>query len=855
MAKAQPEKVAELEKILDSYSGDPRLLEIFLQRFGSDNPYEAASRAELKEVRFQTPEELQQRGEIVISESGHRLLHQVYIMQDRYSGELWKSGLQAIMKIMQAFGSAEQKDYYQRLGEKAERQQVKTIDDLVTSLEEVLLDPSRLKGVQSITERRAIFHILGINEELQKRLLLLEELRYGQSLPEEQGEFLHLVGGDAGGTFLGWFEREQNEKRLPDAIQEMYTALKTKSLLLDEKEYRQILSCLLVYAANHRYIQTEAAVGSYKQDFNYLLALPLDHQLFKKHGPLQNGPPQLREIDDLLSRPEITFLDAARIFELYPIDKVRREVNQSYAARFSELSPTLERLKPLFMKGGEWLEDSLGVSLPVSRLKKTIYFAALGRKDFLPVRDLLRVQTLAPGERMWKALSMAEFKRKVDGAVIAGRKVHYLDRLLVKDGAVIQDPEDAERLVEDWKPFGLRSVYDLVENFELEHGFSYDEFWRRAAVLRRRVHLPGKAPDVAKEEQRHQPAREFGLYNPKLFSPLLPLLEEAKQLTPYEQTKDLCATVQAVLNDRFVENPEVVSVPLETAEYLTPEEMKVLHTVAGIEKRLAEKREQESEELPALLTRRDGLRNRLFYRGYLELGRKEGGQQKQQEKRPEKPEERRELRRLAVERDKYHDDATCFEKIYLAHRSGEAVNLHLFQVTGLQQHLQQYQTYVPASELADFPQKIKFLTSQNAQPLLAKAGYTLPETLSWENAQDLKLQHYVHRDLQQAVEEMYADLEKAFSWEEQVVKEGKQEFAAAALYQLFTVRVLGTSPADARRFRYAFSEFKYEGKEHAWKSFRPRAKGSIGQLTEKVQGYNQQYQRQLNVNLVPEKPE
>ena len=283
--------------------------------------------------------------------------------------------------------------------------------------------------------------------------------------------------------------------------------------------------------------------------------------------------------------------------------------------------------------------------------------------------------------------------------------------------------------------------------------------------------------------------------------------------------------------------------------------MKVLHTVAGIEKRLAEKREQESEELPALLTRRDGLRNRLFYRGYLELGRKEGGQQKQQEKRPEKPEERRELRRLAVERDKYHDDATCFEKIYLAHRSGEAVNLHLFQVTGLQQHLQQYQTYVPASELADFPQKIKFLTSQNAQPLLAKAGYTLPETLSWENAQDLKLQHYVHRDLQQAVEEMYADLEKAFSWEEQVVKEGKQEFAAAALYQLFTVRVLGTSPADARRFRYAFSEFKYEGKEHAWKSFRPRAKGSIGQLTEKVQGYNQQYQRQLNVNLVPEKPE
>lgn len=851
VAKSQPEKLPELEQILASYTGDPRLLEIFLQRFGSDNPYEAAARAELKEVRFRTPEELKERGELAVSESGHRLLQQVYLLQDRYSGELWKSGFQAIMKIMQAFGSGEQKEYYQRLGEKAEKQQVRTTGDLVTSLEEVLQDPDRLTAVQSVTDRRKIFHILGLNQELQKRLLLLEELRYGQSLPEEQSEFLHLVGSEKGGTFLGWFEREleQEPNQLPEAIREMYLTLKTKSLLLDEKDYRQILSCLLVYAANHRYIRTEAAIGSYKQDFNYLLTLPRDHELFKKHGPLQ-----VSEIDGLLSQPEITFLEAARIFELYPIDKVRLEMNKTYAHQFPEFSLTLEELKPLFVKDGAWLEDSLDVSLPLTRLKKTLYFAALRRDDFLPVRDLLRVQTLAPGERMWKALSMREFKKKVDGVAVAGRKIASLRGRLERNGVTVPDWEKAEELAGYWKQYGLRGEHDLVENFAAEHGLSYAEFWKRFAVLQRRVYLPGKAPDIAKEERRHQAAREVGLYSPKLFSSLLPVLEEAKQLTPYEEALSLCGKAKIVLANPLVQNPEVVFIPAETAEYLTPEEMTVLHTLAALEKRLSESDEQEGKKeekegegkegrnLSSLLAQREELQNRIFYRGHIEPGK--------QEKQQEKPEKRG---RLVVERDKYHDAPACYEQIFLRyHRGGEALNLHLFQAAGLQPHLQQYQAYVPAAELAnppDFLLKIKFLTSRNAQPLLAKAGYALSRDVSWENAQDLRPQHYVHPDLPKTVEEMYTELESVFSYEQTVIKSSPLEFSAAALYQPFTVLIHGTLSADEGKFRAAFPGFDYQRQEQCWKSRKPMAKGWIGLLTEKIRDYNERHQGKLRVEV------
>jgi len=180
VAESSTQKSGELDGILTDYHGDPRLLKHFLDLFGSYNPWQAASNAHLRQAILRTTKEVKAEGLIHgISASGHELSDQIFVYTHANDPtRVWKSGSQAITKILEVFGTQEQKDAYTRDGQeriqvrKAE-QAKKVTDNIVETLEEVLQDPSRISDVQSLVDRHKIHAILGLDEELKRRMVVL----------------------------------------------------------------------------------------------------------------------------------------------------------------------------------------------------------------------------------------------------------------------------------------------------------------------------------------------------------------------------------------------------------------------------------------------------------------------------------------------------------------------------------------------------------------------------------------------------------------------------------------------------------------------------------------------------------
>lgn len=77
VSETTPELAGNLEQTLEAYSGRPDLLDTFLDRFDSDNPYIATQNAELKQAIFRTPAEIREESGLGLSVSGHKLTDQL----------------------------------------------------------------------------------------------------------------------------------------------------------------------------------------------------------------------------------------------------------------------------------------------------------------------------------------------------------------------------------------------------------------------------------------------------------------------------------------------------------------------------------------------------------------------------------------------------------------------------------------------------------------------------------------------------------------------------------------------------------------------------------------------------------
>jgi len=813
VAEAAPERVSELDGILKTYDGDPRLLGRFLDLF-DDDPWKAAANAHLRQAIFRTPQEVrQEKGIHGISESGHKLTDQIFVLTHEYDPtRVWKSGSQALTKIMEAFGTYEQKEALtpegqERIKKKKKIQAREVTGDIVRTLEEVLQDPSRIVDVQSRLDRQKVHAILGLDEELKERMLMLDKVVYGETAFVDQESKSYLLAADPGGTFFGWYKRQLDS--LPPAIRDIFTTINSPHIEIPDSERNFMLGSLIAYAAANMPIRRESVIGGYQKDLDFLVKLSVDHEIIAKHGK-----PDLVSIRSILAQPEITLIDATRVFDAYPIDEVRREVNKEYLSQFKdEFEAALKELESVFIIDGKWREDSYGASIPMGRLKKSVYAATLTREDFEAVRNMLRIRTLTPSEDgIYKALAMQEFKKLADNVVISARKLKYMDKQFQESEVKVEDPKNAEEIVNRWKGTLYRgSQYDLVENFALQNGITIDEFIKRVEATRY------KEDDFWKTKEwtikGHNEAR---LYSTKTFESenAQQFVEKIKQLTPYEEIDDRLKTAHIIVKNRLVKGFNRYLLDREIP-YVEPAMVETIDGILAAGEEIDRISSEHGAKIGSVLTRREQYRDVIFYEGSVNG-------------------------KVTIRTKGYEDTNEPYTEIG---------HVQILDPLKLESHLKALgENYRRAEDLLDeWLEKARYAVSRDAEPLLARVELDTSDKLTWRNMQNIKPEDHVEQNLINRIEDLYQRLNDAFTFAPDVIAEGSEEFGKGELFDRYHVTIKGTTPKDKGRFKPAFDEFKWNRKLGVWKAFRELTKGQVGDITERVGEYNTNYGTGLRV--------
>ncbi len=824
VAQDEPEKIGQLDQTLTTYGGDYRLLQEFLRLFGSNNPYEASRRAVLKQAVFRTPTEMRQEGEIYgLSVSGHKLTDQIFVLTHQYDPtRMWRSGSEAITKILEAFGTEEQKEPFtpkgkEHIHQRKKAQAQKTLHEVVQTLEDVLRDPEKIQDVQSRNDRLKVHHILELDEELKRRLLQLDKVIYGNTALMATDTSSHLLALDKGGMLMGWFGRQI--KTLPETIRDIYTTIVNPLIAVPEEERKFMFGSLIAYAAGHMYVQKEAIVGSYLQDLDFIMReLPEEHPIVEQYGK-----PDLTAVRHILPRAEITLLEAVQIFDIYPVHEVRRGINQHYFQKFkSEIEPLIEKLTPLFISnaklnlrlgdqqvdfinGSKWREDCYGASVPLTRLKKSIYAATLCGEDFHAIRDWLRLKTLTQNNetRFYQAQSLKEFIQHVDSLVTASRKLVSLEQTLGEEKIEIEDPENVEgiklpKILLRGKEYSTTERFASSEEITLvefikrcDYGEKYSKDWKK---------LRGKVAE----------AERAGLYSEKNIETLRPLLERVKQYIPYAQKQ---AKVEAATN--FVEANEsrgrallhhtgMWILPKFTQPYLTPEECERVDKIQLAKVEL-EQLEQTVPNFAELLGRR------------------------------------KELRKVFV----YHLDKSTktISSIFYDTRGEPTVRLQGIDFTNpsdLEQYLDEFtaNTVLPTSLAQEWWNKFDYLISKDIYSNLSTSGKNLHSEVNRKNQTV-----YIHSDIVQEVEKRYNSRSKALKWNSKVIASGAEELSAGELWDKYQITLTGGTDEQRSSFR------NYSLGLSGSKTFSTMQKEDVAELTKKLAGYNVQARTDIRLGL------
>ncbi len=812
MQENRLEKVPELERILSSYSGQHKVLQDFSLTFGSDDPWEAAQNARLYQVRFRTPQEIKEEGEpLGHSASGQTLVRQLYAYRHVKQRErILTFGSQSITKILEAFGTPEQQEQLSPEGrhktlEKRRKQMRRALlEDFVPTMEQVLEQPGLLKYVQKISERRRLKSIIKL-EDLRRRVESFEDLFYGNPAFLEAEKPAYLLALDPGGSFFGWFKRKLTA--LPKDVRDDYTTLMHYYEEMPHREVQQLMGKLFLYAALHRPVKREAIIGGYQQDFEFLKGLPEHHPLIQKYGQ-----PNLASISNILRRKEITLLEATKVFDAYPMQEVRREANQEYLQRYKpEFDRILHRVRPLFIKGEKWLPDSLGTSVPLERLKKSIYFATLQHEDFQVVRDMLRLQTLAMSEeRFYQALPLQEFKEKADSITAIARRLRYMDDRFKEHSITVKDPEDAIFLANQWKHGLYRGKgFAVAENFAEKYGLSLDE-----ALQRMVFHHEVKRLVWTELQQRMKRYAQYSLYSTKDMEGLESELKTVQELIPYAAVQEKAVKARQITQHRLV--TKVPWLPNEHTQYLYPENLRDLEEILQLEQKLTSLDELHQGVVDKLLTSREYLQKKTFYAGswdtFLSLREQDYAQVR------EEP-------------------------------TQTIAGVQILDVGKLAQHLAQLQKDYSAIS-GSWLEKTRYLVSWEAESSIKGTGRQLPEARIWHQVNEMPRGSYVQKSLVTQIEELYQQLVKSsYSLAAEVVALGLAELQQGELFDSYTAMVTGTSNKDKGRFKQRFQEFMYNNSNQNWSSYQPLSKGKLGRISLELRKYNKDFGTALSMRL------
>ncbi|HIH11885.1 TPA: hypothetical protein HA241_06865 [Candidatus Woesearchaeota archaeon] len=836
MLRAVPE--AQRDRLLEDcrqYKGLPTIIEQALDITGTDNPYLAAENLILKRHLVRQNRDRVKTG-MGRAASGQALTQQMYLFQDKHDpSRTFPLGAPSALHFFELFGSPLQKQVVEgnHTDEQKKRRRKEgedTVHDFVETLEEVLNDPTRVEAVQSTRDKHQVYAILGLDKELEARIRLLDRVVYGNTAFVKERESACLIPSERGGLFH-WLKDREEKNLLPEAISDIYNTLRNPATELEPEEHRWMMGSLLIYAACHRRIDRETAIGGYQQDLDFITKLPEEDAIIVQHGR-----PDLTPIRSIFADPEITLIEATRVFDQYPIDRIRREVNQQYHAQFQkEIDEIVIKLESLFITNGQWRDDTTGTSLPMTRLKETMYSPVLEREDYTPLRDFLRIRTLTRGNtpRMLQATPLQEFRKMVDGIVIAARKVHYLDQVLTEKGITYSDPEKVpttEKVFDQHTPKG--KSFDLQENFILRYDLALTEFMDRVHCKLFTIHETAQY-----HLERLARTAAVGLYDRTFMDSEngKQVLLEAKKLVPIALIKDDLTALEAALKSPLVNSFPQWALPAPDKKYVQPYSyQQILGMKVGLEE-LETLRAAWDEKAADLIQR--AKQHEPLYEGVIEQ------RQLKVTKRTLDPE---------LNRERFLKTIGGIEQPRTAPHTPvvHAGQITIYNLPALEEALDEAEHYVSTSNLTpEWKTKAQYLASKTAHGPLNKIGLRVAETGTWRNIKNIVEQPgRIGYKLFSTIEESYRQANDSVSLAAEVIVSGQEHVENNNPLKQYTINVTGTSPRDAPLFKEGGlnnTNLRWNGS--SWSGI--VAEPTLKYVTEVVKDYNASKRKELRVTI------
>lgn len=525
------EQVRDLVRgVLQHYDGLPKALEEILNRTGKNNIYQAVQSLELFSVEYGEDvhtEKGKRRKKLATSATG-QAISLAYLFRDKdNSATIVPFGYQSAPKIFQTFGTSAQAEMFIETEEKKKKQREHKEKAATETLEEIIsMQDRELLGAKD--------RIGKISEEIIQAHQELYALVYGNtsSVLDPLQRVAVFVPLERGATF-SWFK--QHFDQLPDDVRNSLAYVNDKFILPSAVEYKQHMFNLMQYAMMHRYIDKDTVLGSYQQDFDLLLNLAKhnpEHDLIKTYGT-----PDLRAVTDIIAKPEITFIEAARVLQAYPVHRVRQEINEQYYQQYKgKTEELLDRLYPLFVDGGGKLQDDVYRSVPKRMTNDSLYALALLQPDFDAVRKHIILSKLGKDQEktIQRGLAIEEYKQHIDDLVVAARKINIMDAITKKNNVLVEDPENARDIVQQYRHLiPVRGKgYALKENFERQSGISCEDFLDRLSFVYRHQKTISGAVYAAFENHT------AGLYNRNVISKLEECVTHLKKYIPRSAFED-----------------------------------------------------------------------------------------------------------------------------------------------------------------------------------------------------------------------------------------------------------------------------------------------------------------------------
>ena len=578
-------------KIMAEYRGSINMLRNFCTFLECPDPILAARTAQLhfpgtveipSDLIEQVPDlragQAERKRHAVRGASGTMLVGEVYWAENKNSpGSLgFFAGIRATLRILETFGGERHK------AANLERIRVRRDNALrdefrkALSLDDLISNPrlERILGSPLVSRKLAVYQQLepiAAQVRADINMALYASSVFG--IVARQAEFID----DPGGQMRAWYSKQT---QLPAAVASALAEYYDQHLDHTPAKETALAKILVGYYRAKVLIADSVIIDPIKRDLEALRSLKQTDPLRQHYEPIiANALPlisqQLKAEGSVLTMAEV-----AALLQAAPLDELRLELNKVVYSHFEqEILRARSRVRKLFGDKSGWFDDLYRDSIPMARLRETIYGqpltnggSVLGYNDFAAIKRVLVAAILVPNrDDLLRSIDAQSFKQLIEEFLKASRKLIHYDEILrvTKRGDISR-----------FQPVVRRDL-ELAEKFV--GPLPYSEIITRVADRKLWPRRNRARADMILSEAR------AGLISPSGLQVAQECASKVKNLTARKEHRDLLAAAQKVAATPLVKPIWSKLSDVVGFQYFTPDEVSALQLIADSAKYVEQK--------------------------------------------------------------------------------------------------------------------------------------------------------------------------------------------------------------------------------------------------------------------------